>query len=173
MKVKNQKNGFSVIEVILYVAIISIFLNGVVIFGWNAIQGEVKSSINRKMIHNLRYSGQKISDEIRNSQSINYIQPNDLCLSFSEVQRNPTRIYLNNNQIAISRGGGSTDCTNMTGEHFLTDNFFSVTNLNFNEISSPPDYEYINFKIEMLIDGARHEWQKSSLLEGGAEIRSK
>jgi len=63
---KNQK-GFTLIEMLLYTAIIVIFLIGAISFGWNIIYGNAKSQNYQEVTQNLRFTVKRILYEIRNA----------------------------------------------------------------------------------------------------------
>ena len=65
------KRGFTLIEMILYIAIVSIFLTGLVYFTWDLIYGRLKSYIQQEVNQNIRFASARIIYEIRNAKSVN------------------------------------------------------------------------------------------------------
>src|SRR3990167_11538866 len=65
--------GFTLIELILYVALITIILSAIVPFAWNTVQTGVKSAVQQEVNANARYISERIKYEIRNSTGINSV----------------------------------------------------------------------------------------------------
>ena len=57
--------GFTFIELILYVAIVTIILSALVPFAWSAIETGVKSAVKQEVNANARYLSERIKYEIR------------------------------------------------------------------------------------------------------------
>ena len=171
---KNIKitKGFTLIELILYVALLSIFIGGAVLFAWDVIYGRVKSNVQQEVSHNLRYAGKRILYEIRNASAINSVSSSNICLASSNSARNPTRIYVSSSRLQIAWGGGSSDCTSMTNDEPISSNEVTVSSLTFTDLSSSTDSYNINFAITVDSTADREEWQRSQSYSSSAELRS-
>lgn len=174
MKKNIHKNeyGFTLIELILYIALVSIFLTGAVLFTWDIVYGRVRSSIQQEANQNLRHVAKRISYEVRNASDINSLASGDLCLASSELSHNPTRIYLDSGLIKISWGGGSIDCSSMINDEALTSSDFEVTDLTFSNQSSGSDSYNIGFSFTIENTTDRVEWQTNQTYTGSSEMRS-
>jgi prepilin-type N-terminal cleavage/methylation domain-containing protein len=168
----HNSRGFTLIELILYIALVSIFITGAVLFSWDLIFGRVKSEVQREVNQNLRLSAQRILFEIRNASSINSLNATDLCLESADPNRNPTRIYLQDSRLRIAWGGGSGNCTGLIVDEPLTSNKVVVSNLEFINLTSGVESGNIKFLFTIESLGSRSEWNKSQSYQGAAEIRS-
>ena len=62
-----KQQGFTLIEMILYIGIVSIFLGGVVRVAWNSIYGRVKAQVMEHVNYAARFTGKRMMYEIRNA----------------------------------------------------------------------------------------------------------
>lgn len=161
-----DKCAFTLVELILYIALVSIVLAATVQMAWSVLYAGVKTDVQREVSQNLRFAGRRIMFEIRNANAVEFLAADDLCLLFQDAARNPTRIYLADTRIKIAWGGGSTDCTNMTHDEFLTANV-TIANLNFENLS-----DNIRFTIEVNNVTDRSEWRFREIATSSAKIRS-
>lgn len=171
---RNHRLAFSLIELILYVALVSIVITGVIQIGWDLMYGRVKSQVYQEVNQNLRLATKRITYELRNATAINTLSAGEVCLASSDTTHNPTRIYVAGGQIRIGWGGGSADCSTVTHDEPLTSNLVSVPLLQFTDLSSNPDSTHIQYRItvEHLNPTNRHEWDRSRTYETSVEIRS-
>lgn len=168
----HTRDGFTLIELILYIALVAICLSGTIVFGWDIVFAGAKSNVQREVHSNIRLASRRIAYEIRNASAIRSVSSNALCLASATSARNPTRIYLSNSQLRIAWGGGSTDCTGMTNDQALTSNAVTVSSVTFTNHSSGSDTFNIQFSLTVSKTGARPEWQQSQTYQSSAEIRS-
>jgi hypothetical protein len=170
---KYQK-GFTFIEMILYTALVSVFLFGVIDFGWNVIYGNVKSRNYQEVTQNLRFAEKRILFEIRNASGINSVATQSICLSNSDVTRNPTRIYLSSGVLRIGWGGGSPTCASLTNDMPLIDDLVTVSSLNFVNLSSGSLTKNIQVSLTLSANNpsGRSEWARTQTFVTSAEIRS-
>lgn len=166
----NQK-GFTLIELILYVALVSIFISGAILFAWDIIYGRVKSQVHQEVNQNLRLASKRIIYEVRNASDINSVGANDICLASADSDRNPIKIYVGSGRLRIGWGGGSSDCTGLTSDEILTSNLVSVSSLSFNDLSSD-ESKNINFTITIDSAEDRKEWERSQTYSSSVELRS-
>lgn len=169
---KKSKGGFTLIELILYVALVSIFISGAILFAWDIIYGSEKAAIQRQVNQNTRLVARRIAYEIRNASAINAVSASDLCLASADSARNPTHIYLSSEQIVMEWGGGSSDCTSMSNSETLTDTELTVDDLTFTDLSSGTDSYNIEYSFSISSTGDRIEFQKTQAYSGSAEVRS-
>jgi len=165
----NNKKAFTLIELILYVALISIFITGAILFVWDLIYSEVKSNVEQEVNQNLRFVSKRVLYEIRNSSGINSVSANSISLSNSDSSKNPTVIDVSSNRIRIGQGN-SGDCPIAT-PCFLTPSSL-VSNITFEDLSSGSDSLNINFSVSVESDSDRDEWDYLETYSTSAEIRS-
>jgi type II secretory pathway pseudopilin PulG len=169
----NSRNkGFTFIELILYVGIVSIVISAATLFAWDIIYGRVKSTIQQEVSQNLRFVSQRIMYEVRNASDSNLVAADSICLANSDAERNPTRIYLNSGRVRIGWGGGTSNCTALTHDEPLTSDTIAVTALSFTDLSSGTDSKNIKFSITVESTADRKEWLLSETYASAVELRS-
>ena len=67
---KKYIKGFSLMEIIIYVALVSTILTSVTYFAWDIIYGDIKTYVKREVQQNARFSLEKMAYEIRQANSI-------------------------------------------------------------------------------------------------------
>jgi len=127
-RIFTQNTGSTLIELIIYIALVAIFLSGAILFSWDASYAREKAIKKLAVDQNARIVLARISYEISKSQGINSVSANNLVL---ENGINDTTISLNNGVIQISYDG--------VGPYDLTSNQVFVTNLNFSETALEDD----------------------------------
>lgn len=163
----HTKNGFTLIELILYVAVIAIILTALVPFAWGTIETSIKSSVQQEVTANARYISERITYEIRNANDINSVTPTVISLATTTPATNPTIIDLSSGNIRIKQGTGNTVQLNSTNT--------VITALTFTDLSSlDAKTKHIKFVMTVAASfvAARQEYQSSVVLESSAEVRS-
>ena len=168
------RQGFTLIEMVLYIAIVSIFLGGVVRLAWGSVYGRVKASVMQNVNYAARFAGKRMMYEIRNASGITSVSANSLCLSSADAARNPTKIYLSGGAIRIGWGGGVASCATTTNDVLLTGTNVTVSNLVFTNLTSGTLTKHIQFTytISSSATSGRQEYVASQTYEGSAETRS-
>lgn len=170
LKLKAEK-GFTLIEMILYVAIIAIFVTSLTSFAWDAIYARVKSYTHQEVNQNLRLASKRILLEIRNASGINEpVGPSSLSLAMNDINRNPTVIDVSGGRLRV--GWGSSGPCPVSSPCNLTSNLVNITNLTFTDLSVLPDSINIKFSLTVQSTGDRQEYQKTETYESSAELRS-
>ncbi|HYD35666.1 MAG TPA: prepilin-type N-terminal cleavage/methylation domain-containing protein [Vitreimonas sp.] len=165
--------GFTLIELILYIALISIFLSAVITFAWDIIYSHAKSSTQQTVLYNLRLASERITYEIRNARAINSVSATSLCLASADAARNPTKLYLASNELRIGWGGGNSTCATTTNDQALTSAEVNVTALTFQNLTTAGTAsQHIQFTIGITSTANRQEWQYSQTFSSSAEVRS-
>lgn len=171
--IKNKK-GFTLIEILLYSAIVGTMLVLMVGFLWNIVLGNIKEASYQEVQQNARLALNKITQEIKKSDGL--INPlagdppvSSLSLSMATSQLNPTIFDIDGGKLRITRGS--------LGSSYLTSDQTIISNLQFTNLSYSDTPGTI--RIEMTIDysnpNSRTEYQASvnldstvSLVPGGA-----
>jgi prepilin-type N-terminal cleavage/methylation domain-containing protein len=124
----NSHKGFTLIELILYISILTIILSALVPFAWNSIGTGVKSSVQQEVNSNARYASERIKYEIRKASGISSVLPNSIHLTnFSPDTF--TLIYLSDGNIMINKNGSSVANLNSTNT--------VINSLTFTNYTSP------------------------------------
>ena len=166
---KSQK-GFTLVEMLLYVVIVSIFVTAMVSFAWDAIYGRVKSYTHQEVNQNIRLASKRINFEIRNASGVNTASGSTLDLAMSDSSLNPTVIDVSSGRLRI--GYGSAGPCPTSAPCNLTSNIVNVSNLTFTNLSVSPDSINIKFSITVESTGDRQEFQKTEIYESSSELRS-
>lgn len=166
---KKSYLGFTFIELIIYVALLTIFISGTITFAWDAIYSQNKANIQEEAVESARLALARIAFEIRNASAINSITTSSITLANADAARNPTVFDLTGGRIRI--GFGSTGSCPISTPCFLTSNLITVSNLTFTNLSIGNSIN-INFSLTVSAAGARNEWQISQTYTSSAELRS-
>jgi len=121
---KNQK-GFTLIELIVYLALVSVFLSGAIFFTWDVIYGREKAFQQQVVEQNGRAAPSRIAYEIRRAKDIQSVAGNQIVL---DNDGSTTTIVLLEGAIQITTGGA--------GHYDLTSNQVKVTSLSFTDLTS-------------------------------------
>lgn len=126
-----NKNSFTLLELIIYISIVSIILVIVGNFSWNIIGGGAKTSAYREVQQSGRLIMEKISRYIKMASDINSptagLAGNSLSLEMSDEEINPTVISLSGNNLVIAQG--------VKQGYVLNSSRVLVNNLEFTNIS--------------------------------------
>lgn len=162
-----REYGFTLIELILYVALITIILSALVPFAWNTVETGVKSAVQQEVNANARYISERIKYEIRNASGINSVAATSISLATSTGGTNPTVIDLSGGNIRIKQGAGSTINLNSTNTVINSLTFTNYT-------SGDNKTKHIRFVMTVAASfaAARPEYQDSVVVDSSAEVRS-
>lgn len=168
---KNQ--GFTLIEFLIYAAIIGAILVLMTGFLWNIISGNIKETAYQEVQQNGRFALTKITQEIKKATAINNPLPgsssNTLSLTMADANLNPTIFEVIGGKLEITQGG--------QGPYELSSDQVAVSNLQFTNLSyqNTPGTIRIEITIEHLNPRGTNEYQASidlkstvSLVPGGA-----
>jgi hypothetical protein len=166
---KQIQDGFTLIELILYIAIVTMMMGTLIPFSWNIIEGGVKSNTNREIFTQGQYVATRITFEIRNAIGINSVSSNQISLVTANPLTNPTVISLNAGTINLQQGTANPfalNSVNTTAQSLTFTNYSSADNKTKN----------IQFVFTLAANypgtGSRQEYNGSVTMEGSAEIRS-
>jgi len=127
----SKRKGFTLIEIMIYTAIVVIILAAVVNFAWNIIYGGVKTSSWQEVQQNTRFAMERITQAVRSASGINSPSmgnsANSLSLQMANPDLNPTVFDVSEDKIRLSQG--------INGPYELTTDELEVTNLNFTNLS--------------------------------------
>ena len=169
-----KTKGSTLIELILYIALVSGVLIAIIQFGWNAIYIQKKSEVYQELVSNLRFAQKRVAFEIRNASGINSVAATSICLASADTTRNPTRLYLSAGAIRIGWGGGGATCATTINDQPLTSPKIAISTLTFTDLSVVGKSKNIHFDItgSSANPGARKEFSMTSSLSSSQELRS-
>ncbi len=161
MRFKKPKvcQGFTLIEFIVYIAIVVVILVVSLQFGWEIIFGNIKAQAQREVQQNLRVAMEKMARIIEEASSINSPAPGNsagsLSLEIADLNRNPTVFEVVNGKLYLRTG--------VEEPYELTNNRVKVSNLQFTNLSYPdnPGVIQVKLKIEHINSEQRNEYAVS------------
>jgi len=165
--------SFTLIEFLIYIAIVSSILVLMSGFLWNIVFGNIKESSYQEVQQNSRFALTKITQETKKAIRINSPLPgfssDTLSLTMAATNLNPIVFDVADGKLRITQG--------ISGPLELTSDRVIVSNLQFTNLSYPntPGTIRIEMEISHLNPGNRMEYQASinlkstvSLFSGGA-----
>lgn len=105
-----DEKGFTLIELIIYLTILSIVMSSFLYFSLAILNYRNKSRAIEEVQANERMAINLISQKIRSAKSVNFSQsvfnshPGSLSLAMDDIGRSPTLINLDNGKLQISEG---------------------------------------------------------------------
>ncbi len=167
-QISNSHKGFTFIELILYISIVTIILSALVPFAWSAIQTGVKSSVQQEVNSNARYISEIIKYEIRRASGITSVTPTIISLTnFSPDSTTVIEWNWATGNVTIIKNGGVAVNLNSANTIPLSLIFTSYT-------SSDNKTKHIQFTLNIAADygAVRQEYQDSIVIKSSAEVRS-
>jgi type II secretory pathway pseudopilin PulG len=172
--VSSKKNsnqfGFTLIELILYVSIVSIILMALIPFAWNIIGGSAKSGAQQEVFSQGRNVSERIKYEIRNANSITSVAATSIDLN--TATNTVTVIDLSGGKMRIRYGAGGTAVNLNSNDTVIT----CPSNICFTNYTTG-DNKSKNIRYTFIVDdnfgSARQEYNVPAMtMEGSAEVRS-
>lgn len=166
-----KSKGFTLIELIIYVALVSIFISGAILFAWDIIYGRVKSGVHQEVSQNLGLVSRRLAFELRRAEGINSMGGSSISLQMEDSARDPTVFEVIGDRLMIGFGG-SGPCP-VSAPCSLTGNRVRVTDLTLADFSIE-DSTNVQFSltVESLNPSGRKEWERSETQTTAVELRS-
>lgn len=131
LKRRGFQTGFTLIEFLIYLGIVSGILIMIFGFGWQIILGNIKSQAIREVQQNTRFALEKISRTVLAASAINSpaaaLTGASLSLTMRDIALNPTIFDVADGRLRIRQAG--------KGPYELTSDRVRVANLQFINIS--------------------------------------
>lgn len=167
-KLRNNK-GMTLVELILYIAILSVFIGGAINFSWDVIYGRIKSNTQRTLSQNLRIVSKRMAYEIRNATAISIPNSSTISLVMADSERNPTVFDLSGGRVRI--GYGSSGPCPTTSPCFLSSNELTISNLTFTNLSTGTSTN-VQVSITGSTTGSSDEYQGTETYRTSVELRN-
>lgn len=165
---KANQQGFTLIELILYVAIVTIMLSALTPMALNVIKGGVQSSTQQELYSQARYVSERIKYEIRNANGINSLTATAISLAKTDAAVNPTVIFLTSGKITITQG--------VSAAVNLNSNDTTITSITFTDYTSSNNKTKnigFVFTIDDAYGSSQTEFQAPALtIQSSGEVRS-
>ena len=165
--VTTKQAGFTLIELILSIALSSLVITSVVLLTWNLISGSQVSSTHQTLSYQLGLVSDRIQFEVRNASSITSVTSTTLTLANATAGRNPTVISFAGGVVSI--GWGNSGSCPVASPCPLTADPVTITNLTFTDFSVG-DSAHVEYSLSGEITGDRSEFQDTQSISGSAEV---
>lgn len=158
--------GFTFIELLLYISVVTILLSALIPFAWNVIEGQVKVATEQEVYSQARYVAERIKQEIRNANSINSVAAASIDLN--TTNNTTTVIDLSGSKARIKYGVAgvpvnlNSDDTNISALSFT----------NYTSGDAKTKHIGFTFTINNNSSSIRQEYQETLDIRSSAEIRS-
>ena len=139
-KIQNHSSGFTLIEAIVYIAISSILLLVITHLGFSVFESKQNILAKEEVTENANFIFQKISQAIRSADGIALPidTSSELSLVMDEADINPTRFYLDGNDIYVAQG--------LSSELSLTSDGVAISELVFTRLTGSTGGDSVNIK---------------------------
>lgn len=137
-----SKKGFTLVELLIYIAILGVVLVVITGFFWNIALGYIKESAYQELQYNGRFALTKITQEIRRAKSI--IDP----LQGSTSNRLVLEM-LDNSQEVFELDQGNLVVVKNNNKASITTKQVVIDNLNFANMSNDNDFGIVKIDINL------------------------
>ena len=165
------KQGFSLIEMLLYTALIGIFVGGTITIAWNVVYGGVKAMSQKEVMDNLNLVNKKLTYEIRNASDVVINSVTSITIIPQDSSRSGITFYLEDQKIMYGVDNGQGCSVSNACE--LTGNRVHVTGLNFEDLSAAgSNSKLLQFEIDINYNSDNTKWSYAASIKNSAETRS-
>lgn len=162
--------GFTLIELILYVALSALVVSSTIGFALNIVYAGARTENQQRVIDAISVANQKITRSTQEATGFTINSSTEISLTQADSSRNPTVFSLSSGQIYMAEGGSGT-CS-VSSPCAITPDNLVVTSLEFVDTSSNPDSENITFSMTIESQGERAEWNYSRSTQTSIELRN-
>jgi prepilin-type N-terminal cleavage/methylation domain-containing protein len=168
-KIQNiiSQKGFTLIELIIYMGLLSIFVTGAVMFSIDVMSSRGKAEASNAVEQNARVILQRIRYEIQNASSINSVSASQISLTTANAATNPTIISYANGGVTIQQGS--------TTPIKLSSNQIRISSMIFSTVSSADNNSkniQINLTVNQQTPNASQSYSASTTMNTTVELRS-
>ena len=168
-QILNSRRGFTFIELILYISILTIMLSAIIPFAWDVIGSGRKSATQQEVNSQARYISERIKYEIRNATNVNVLGNNIIIFSTSIPSTNPTYIAKSvNNDLSIIQGSGNPWVKLHSANTTISKWFVS----NFSSSDGKTKNIQFKFTVNSAFGSQNQMYKASSSIQSSAEVRS-
>ena len=164
---KKNTAGFSFIELMLYVALLTTMLVTLIPFAWSIVEGGVKNSTQQETFSQARYITERLKYEIRNATGITSVSATQITLTTSTPATNPTVIDVLSGNMRIKQGAASA--VNLNSNNSTVS---AVTFTNLSSSDNRSKHIAFHFTVTANFAAVGQAYQESTVEEGSAEVRN-
>ncbi|MBI4130463.1 prepilin-type N-terminal cleavage/methylation domain-containing protein [Candidatus Roizmanbacteria bacterium] len=166
-----KQRGFTLIELIIYSSLLSIFLTGAVQLTWDLVGAGVKTRARQEVQYQISHAIKRLTFELRNATDVTILAPSSISLTMNNPSRNPTTIALSDGKIWIGYGSGGPCPT--TAPCPLTSSSLSVTDLTaIDRSAGNSDNIQFTLAVAYANQGGRQEWSAQQTYTTSVELLS-
>ena len=164
-----DNRGFTLVELLLYVGLLSMVMFSAALFLSMLLQSRTKNQVVAEVEQQGVLAGQRIMQVVRNSTLINTpavgASGSSLSVNMPQAALSPTVFALSSGVITMTEGAGTAVS--------LTNNLVSVTGLTFTNQSraSTPGTVRIQFTVSYINNSGRNEFDYSKTFDSDASLR--
>lgn len=157
--IKKNQRGFSLLELLIYIAILSGFLLVIINLFFSVSTSSVRGEVSSEVRQNLRFASQQVTDEVRKATAIDFVS----------VSGDNLRLIIDGAPTEFKIVGGILEKTRgMTTENITTNNVtVSTADPVFTQIGNTIQ---INLKIDYN-DNGREDYKFSESVKTTASLR--
>lgn len=104
MKVRHTFTGFSLVEVILYMALLTIMITGVITFAWNLLYGQQKAVVTQVVDDEAAFLSARVANVIATATKVTASSATSITLN---TPNGSTVLSINSGQLTINTGAGT------------------------------------------------------------------
>ena len=161
--------GFSLIELLVYIAILAVVIGFIVTMFITTTKIGSRETSSTEVTSQIGYVSQTIQRLVRESSNVDIpesINTSTLKLRTSSSSTDPTCIYLSSGTIKISQGAFPTSSENCTSTSTnLTNSKVVVDNLIFTKLTSYPGHDSVAFEIQISLNTSSTENRSTKVLK--------
>lgn len=166
-----KQEGFTFIELILYVSMVTGILAALVPFAWNIIEGQSKSNTQQEVYTQARYLSERIKKEIRAASSVSVCSTSELYL-VNPVAAQSIRFCVASGAISFNQGDPPAACPGLAANRLhsvgTSVSLFSCTNLT----GSGAKNIQFGFTMTDNYPSTQSEYQETVQMQSAAELRN-
>jgi hypothetical protein len=169
-----MKKGVTIVEMIVYVAVLSLIATAFVTMSINMMSLKSKTVSQQEIESNLRFISQKINYEIRNAKAISATTATSITLTTVDSSRDPTVFDLSGGDIRM--GFGSAGSCPSTSPCILNSTMVNISTFSVTDMSDAGGKtENIRYTIagNYINNTGRADFAANGSINGSAEIRSR
>lgn len=176
-KMSNTQYGFTFIELILYVSIVTLMLTSLIPFAWNIIGGSAKSITQEEVFSQGRFISERLKYEIRNAADIDSAN-SDFDVNIAENTTKKLTLLqsppINSSRISVAANGRLQFQQGADPPVELSSQDVIITDLTFsNYSSSDGKSKHVGFTITVATtNNTRQEYAENITIKSSAEIRN-
>jgi len=170
----SPQNGFTLIELILYIVLVTMMLGTLIPFAWNVIEGGVKVSVEQEVYSQARYLSERIKKEIRDASAVTTCSSTELYLTNSVVPTNSIRFCYDGaaDILTYNQGNPPANCPGATGNRIHSQDTVVTAFACTNYSGSSSDNAQITFTMtDNYSSTTRQEYNEAINMQFSAETR--